>query len=279
LADSPDWHRRGRAALAEAISWPGLKRRQFKYEYTAIEIALISKFRDSLSSSISPSLVEINGFVSRVGGTGFVLRPRLAVDYGIMCEMEDPRRLPTDFQFGRAKGYRIRTKANLREASRWRLRVSDFEQIRLPTDHLKPELTSAEAGSIILGGYPDPPQQLTRNLVYSLTSSPGDSTRVGRLTATLFPLQKFAANSHNLLQDIQKGTPTDLTSDNFVAVSIPGVGRFQISPFPWNIRSIWSAEVSIGNTPTKRTAFIETTTGISASTVPADSRRGLDESH
>ncbi|MGA2877045.1 MAG: hypothetical protein ABSE82_16125, partial [Nitrososphaerales archaeon] len=261
-----------RAALAEAISWPGLKRRQFKYEYAAIEITLIERFRDSLSASESPSLVEIDGFVSRVGGTRFVLRPSLAVNYGIACEMEDARHLPTDFQFGRVKGYRILSKTNSREASRWRLRVSDFDQIRLPADHLSPELSYSDAGDIILEGYPDPPRQLKRDLVFSLTSSPGELRRLGGLTTTLFPIQeRFAASSYDLLHDLTASIPKDLTSDNLVNVSVPGVGRFEISPFPWDMRSMRTDEIDSGvkSVPgsSSGASFGEMTTGISADIV------------
>ena len=261
-----------RAAFAEAIRWPGLNRRQFKHEYAESEIAIIEKFSESLSALTSPSLVEIDGFVSRVGGTRFVLRPSLAVNYGIICEMEDGRRLPTDFQFGRVKGHRILTKPDLREASRWRLKVDGFEQIRLPIDHLRPELTPSDVGDIILEGYPDPPAQLKRGLVSSLTSSPGELRRPGGLTATLFPVhERFAVASHKLLKDLTASIPADLTSDDFVVVSIPGVDRFEISPFPWNIRSVSSGELGSGDGPLtgamSRMVFSETTTGIYASAV------------
>jgi hypothetical protein len=272
LPDIFDLLVRERTARAEAISWPGLKRRQFKFEYAAIEVALIEKFRASLSASTSPSLVEIDGFVSRVGGTRFVLRPSLAVNYGIMCEMEDARYLPTDFQFGRVKGHRVIVKTKFREASTWRLKASGFEQIRLPSEHLRPEISASDASDAILEGYVDPPMQLKRDLISTLVSSPGESRRRGGLTAALLPVQeRFSTASYELLKDIRTSIPVDLTSENFVVVSIPGVGRFEISPFPWNIKSMWSSELrsesGSASSSTGGTVFAEITLGISANSV------------
>lgn len=279
MPDTYDLLAKERAALSEAISWPGLKRRQFKYQYAAIEVALIEKFNASLSASVSPSTVEVDGFVSRVGGTMFVLRPSLAVNFGVLCEMDDSRRLPTDFQFGHVRGRRImrRTKAEGLFASRWRLSVEDFTLSRLPSDHLKPEISPSAAGDMILQGYPDPPGQLKRDLVFSLTSSPGEMRRRGGLTATLFPVhERFAEASYSLLRDLERSIPKDLTSDNSVQVSIPSVGSFEIAPFPWNIRSMWSSELEdrSGFRAPSEPGFGETTTGISANSVAPKS---LDE--
>jgi hypothetical protein len=269
-----------RASLAEALSWPGIRGRMFKYEYAAIEIALLEKFERSLTGSKSPSVIETDGFVTRVGGTEFILRSSLAIDSGIICEMEDPRQLPTDFEFGRIKAYRILSSTKSRRNVRGKLKVVDFEPIRLPTEHLKPSISLGDAGDILFEQYPDSPDQIKRNLVLSLTSAPGGSMRLGGLTAALLPLQEdFAGLSVDILQDLKASIPTDLTSESRVSVSIPDVGKFEISPFPWSMRNTSSAHFdsksdSLFPQSNVRAAFDEKTIGISANNVAPKS---LDE--
>ena len=228
---------RERESLREVLAWRGINRRSRWDEYAKIELELIKKFLEARSPSKSPSAVEIDGFVSRVGGRRFILRPSLAVDYGILCEAEGLRSLPSDYEFVHVKGDRITIKAS-REAYPDRLVVSDCQPVALPAQDLRPELSTKGAGEILMEGYVDPPEQLTRNLVLSLTSSPGELNRVGGLTAALMPVKEGFSHAHSVLLDsMKRSIPPDLTADKRIPIQIEGAGKFDVSPFPWNVYS------------------------------------------
>ena len=226
-----------RESLRDVLTWRGISRRSRWDEYATIELELIRKFMDARSPSRSPSTVEIDGFVSRVGGRRFILRPSLAVDYGILCEAEGLRSLPSDYEFVHVKGNRVTMKAS-REAYPDRLAVSVCQPVALPVQDLRPDLSTKGAGEILMEGYVDPPEQLTRNLVLSLTSSPGELNRVGGLTAALMPVKEGFSRMHStLLDSVKRSIPPDLTADKRIRIQIEGAGKFDVSPFPWNVYS------------------------------------------
>src|SRR5271163_740632 len=74
-------------------------------EYAKIEVALIENFNKATSSAPSQQ-VEKEGFVSLVGGRKFILRPSLAVNFGLLCDANSLRSLPADYECVRVKGYR-----------------------------------------------------------------------------------------------------------------------------------------------------------------------------
>ena len=225
-----------RELLSDVLTWRGVSRRTRFNEYAKIELKLIERFIKAKSAEYSPASVEVEGFVSRVGGRKFILRPSLAVDFGILCEGEGLRSLPSDYEFVHVKGNRIVRETLSRLAVADRLEVTDFESIRLPTDSLQPELPMKSAAEILMSGYVDPPAQLARNLLISLTSSPGETNRVGGLTSTLMPLEERYSVTHSgLFEDLKKSIPSDLTAENRLRIRIEGAGQFVISPFPWGL--------------------------------------------
>jgi hypothetical protein len=272
---------RERELLNEALTWRGISRRSRFYEYARIERILIERFVASRSATRFPTTVEIDGFVSKVGGRRFILRPSLAVDFGILCETEDLRFLPNDYEFVHVRGFRITERKATRLASPDRLQVMDYQIMRLPTDGLRPELSMKDAAETLMSGYVDPPTQLTRNLLASLTSSPGELNRVGGLTAALMPLEdQYSTMSSDLLEDVKKMIPEDLTAENRVRIQIEGAGQFDISPFPWSIYnrslSTWDSlsDVKVFSRTADGHTLQETTIGFAASSVAP---RRLDE--
>ncbi len=276
MPDISDLLAKERAALSDAVSWRGIKHRSFKYEFAALEISIISKFNEHLSVSPFSNKVELEGFVSRLGGMRFLLRPSLAVDYGVVCELSDLRRLPTDFEFGRVTGYRVLRKQTALEAIRWKINAESFEPVRLPHDSLRPEATAAEIEETLWAGYVDPPQQMTRNLLHSVISAPGEISRLGGLTATMMPLEdKYSPSLGLLLDDLKRSVPGDLTSESRIQISVEDVGRFEIAPFPWSMvntsektQSEYFSLLARGST---KNLFEEVTVGFSASSASPNS--------
>lgn len=236
MSDIFDLILKGRELANEVATWPGIKKRSWKSEYASIEISLLEKFSKALESA---PLIEIDGFVSRTGkGRSFILRPSFAVDYGIFCNASQLKRLPTDYEFGRVKGWRI-LEGKSRMVDRGIIEATDFEPIRLPSDQLKPELSTGDAGGILMEGYVDPPDQLTRSLLLSLTSTPGEQNAFGGLTAALMPVREtYSEQLFTLLEGIRSEIPLDLTSENVIPITVAGAGRFDISPFPWSVRNV-----------------------------------------
>jgi hypothetical protein len=270
-----------RELLSDALTWRGVNRRSRFNEYAKIELTLIERFIRAKSAAYSPFTVEVEGFVSRVGGKKFILRPSLAVDFGILCEAEGLRSLPSDYEFVHVKGNRIVREKVSRLAVADRLQATDFESIRLPTDSLRPELPMKDAAEILMSGYVDPPPQLTRNLLISLTSSPGETNRVGGLTSTLMPLEeRYSVAYSGLLEDMKRSIPPDLTAENRVRIRIEGAGQFIISPFPWSIynssASTWDSlsDVKVFSRTADGPTLQETTIGFAASSIVP---RTLDE--
>ena len=229
-----------RESLRDVLAWRGISHRTRWDEYAKVEQALLRKFVESKSVARSPSTVELEGFVSRVGGRQFILRPSLAVDFGVLCDTEGLRSLPSDYEFVHVKGDRVQMK-NSRQAYSDRLQVTEWQPVALPADDLRPELSAKDAGEILMEGYVDPPEQLTRNLTLALTSSPGELNRVGGLTASLMPVKEQYSFAHkSLLDSLKRSIPSDLTADKRIRIQIEGAGRFDISPFPWNLyNSSW----------------------------------------
>jgi hypothetical protein len=251
--------------------WPGLRNRSHLEEYAKAELELIREFDKARSASHSPSTIEIEGFVSRLSGRRqFVLRPCLSVDYGILCDLGRMRSSPTDYELVRVKGKRVLSKTTSRYASPYYLEVEAVERIRAHGISLKPEISLKDAEEHLLGGYPDLPRQIRRNLLSSIISSPGDMTRTGGLTATLLPLESsFAERQYLLLEDLRKSIPPDLTSRYSLRVRIPEHGEFTIAPFPWSMHNtsneLWDQEKDAGLLLRKSTGGIqEVTIGFSS---------------
>ena len=269
-----------RESLRDVLAWRGISHRSRWDEYAKIEQALIRKFVESKSVARSPSTVEVDGFVSRVGGRQFILRPGFAVDFGILCDTEGLRSLPSDYEFVHIKGNRVQMK-NSRQAYSDRLQVTDWQPVTLPTDDLRPELSAKDAGEILMEGYVDPPEQLTRNLTLALTSSPGELNRVGGLTASLMPVEERYSFAHKtLLESLRRSIPPDLTADKRIRIRIEGAGNFDVSPFPWNLyNSSWdgwdsSNDAVIFARHASGATLQETTIGFAASSLAP---RTLDE--
>ena len=266
---------REREVLKDVFTWQGIARRRRFDEYASIELALIQRFIKAKSAAFSPSTVEIEGFVSRMGDRKFLLRPTLAYDDGILCSAEQLRSTPSEYEFVRVRGTRVMPKSGGTIATR-RLEVTDCERIRLPTDGLQPELSLKDAAESLMSPFLDPPAQLARNVILSLTSSPGELSRQGGLTAALMPLKDlYSESNYALLEEIRHLVPRDLTGEKHLKIRVEGAGVLYISPFPWNIRNS-SASMWDPVTDTRmllRTAdgptFQETTVGFAAgSAVP-----------
>jgi hypothetical protein len=236
MSDVFDLVRREREALHEAISWRGVIHRSRFIEYAQIEHKLIKRFIKAKSAAQSPTSVEIDGFVSKLGGRRFLLRPTLAADFGILCAGDDLRKLPEDYEFIHMQGLRNKTRGNSHEALPDALYVVDYHTERLPTEYLAPEISLKDAGEILMAGYIDPPEQLTRSISISLASSPGEMNRIGGMTTTLMPMdEKFRSSQTTLFGDLKRSIPPDLTSENRLPIVIEGAGRFFVSPFPWRM--------------------------------------------
>ena len=185
---------RQRELLSDFERWHGIDNRIHLYQYAKVEVALIQNFNKAKSANTSQQ-VEIEGFVSLVGGRKFILRPSLAVNFGLLCDASSLRSLPTDYEFVRVKGHRTLLRKNLRYAAKDSLTVTDLERIRLPTDYLKPEISLRDAEDTLVQGTIDLPPQMKRSLLYSTVIPPGDIRRVGGLTTSLMPIKEDYSTS------------------------------------------------------------------------------------
>ncbi|MDG7009352.1 MAG: hypothetical protein JRM71_00935 [Nitrososphaerota archaeon] len=238
MSDFLDWFAREREVLKEAFTWRGIARRRRFDEYASIEHTLIKRFLESISASKSPSTVEVEGFVSRMGDRKFLLRPTLGYDYGVICNGDGLRTLPVEYAFVHVKGVRVLPKSGARRVSANVLDVTDCEVVRLPTEGLSPGLSLKDAADRLMAPFVDAPLQLSRNILYSLTSSPGELRRGGGLTAALMPLKEaYSSSNYWLLRELQQYIPRDLTGDNRVKIRVAGAGELLISPFPWSIHN------------------------------------------
>lgn len=272
---------RERRVLKEAFTWRGISKRQRFDEYAKIERTLIQQFLKSKSAADSPSTVEVDGFVSRMGDRKFFLRPTMAYNDGIVCNANQLRRMPTEHEFVHVKGNRILSRSGMTLASANKLDVTDCEVVRLPTDELKPELSFKDAAEMLISPIIDSPPYLARNLLLSLTSSPGELRREGGLTAALMPQTgMYSEANYWLLKELQNFMPGDLTGDKRLRVQVEGAGAFFISPFPWNIHntseSAWDPvkDTRIMLRTTNGPTLQETTIGFAAASVAPKS---LDE--
>ena len=257
------------------MAWPGIKNRRFKGEFARLELALIEKFEKDRTANLHTSIVEIDGFVSRMGAN-FLLRPSLGVSYGAYCEVEDLRILPTDFQFGTVKAYRVLA-GKTRYASPWKYRVTDFRPISLPKEYLKPDASISQAEGLLWEGYDDASREMRRAILLSMTSSPWDQYRLGGLTADLLPTQSDTHRLDTLLADMKRSVPSELTSEELIQVPVPGVGNFDIAPFPWSMKNLspnhgeWKDDKSLVERRPSKRSFQEITIGLSAKSMAPDS--------
>src|SRR6266480_7938768 len=150
---------REREVLQDVQPWRGLRNRSHIEEYAKIEIELINRFNNAKSANSFSGSVELEGFVSRVGGRRFLLRPCLSSIGGILCDASGVRSLPTEYEFVRVKGTRMLEKAGSRLASREKLDVSGIDKVRLTEINLAPDISMRDAQSRLLEGYPDLPRE------------------------------------------------------------------------------------------------------------------------
>ncbi|GEM_PF-6438899 len=226
-----------------AYEWPGIDKRRWRHHYAETEIRLLEEFNESLRKA---PLVHLQGYVSRVGGRKFILRPGLAFSYGILCNAENCRYLPADHEFVELSGYRMLPKKGDVLASD-EIMVENVRQSRLDVEILKQEIGMNEAADSLLGSSSDAPAQLRKDLIISLTSSPSDPFRMGGLTATLLPLEdEFVKSQINLLDYIVEMLPGDLTSKTTIEIPTRNSGKFKISPFPWDVMSGISSKLQKG---------------------------------
>jgi len=215
-----------------AYEWPGIDRRKWKRDYAETEIRLLEAFNRSLRDA---PFVNIQGYVSRVGGRKFILRPGLAFNYGVLCNAEGCRYFPADHEFVELSGYRILSKKHGLLVSD-EIMVESIKQSKLDVENLKQEISISEAATGLLGERSDVPPQLLKDLIISLTSSPSDMFRIGGLTATLLPLEeRFVTPQAQLLEYVVDVLPDDLTSKTTIEVDAGSAGKFKLSPFPWDI--------------------------------------------
>jgi hypothetical protein len=160
----------------------------------------------------------------------------------VFCEAVDPGQLPTDFEFGRVRGYRVfRRKKRGREADRWKLKDCSFERVRIPIDNLKPESSLSDMEDSLWKGYVDPPRQIMRSALLAMTSAPAGMGRLGGLTTALMPTgEAVRATQRVLLEDLKKAIPSDLTFESRIQISVERVGKFEIAPFPWSMKNLSS---------------------------------------
>jgi hypothetical protein len=242
MVDVADILARRGETLADALEWPEIDGRRLRREYAAIEITLMEKFEKNLSVNLFSNVVEIYGFASRVGGaTSYYIRPSLAVNYGVFCEAVDSRQLPTDFEFGRVRGYRVFRRKGGREADRWKLKDCSFEPVRIPIDNLKPESSLSDMEDSLWRGYIDPPRQIMRSALLAMTSAPAGMGRLGGLTTALMPTGEAVRGTQRvLLEDLKRAIPSDLTFESRIQISVERVGKFEIAPFPWSMKNLSS---------------------------------------
>lgn len=227
----------------EAQPWPGLKRRSHWFQLSGLELDLYKRFAKALQSGPK---IEVEGFVSRLGGRNFMLRPSPAILESIACDGSNLRDLPTDNQFVRVRGRRgIRVTKRGTVGLADVVEVDDCEQVRLPPDRLKPDIGFKDASELLFDTYLDLPSALKAGLTLAVTSSPRDRFRVGGLTTTLLPLDdRHSSSLASLLRDMKKKIPVDLTSEGAAKVTVRGEGEVEASTFPWGVHVGGSWELS-----------------------------------
>ncbi len=229
----------------EQLAWRGIQDRSVAQEYAKLETLLMESFRKGLSS---PSQVEVDGFVTRVGGGRLIIRPSLATNYGVLCDATALRILPADHEFVRVKCFRKLSSRAINRFADGELQLTHYEPIRLPTEYLKPDISMNDAAEVLFNNYVDVDTVTKVDLLLSLTSSPGDHYRIGGLSSTLLPSEnEYTSSLKGLLQDIKKSIPIDLTTESKVMVSLAGLAKtYEITPFLWNM---YSTSVSVGAPP------------------------------
>lgn len=251
--------------------WKGIKRRKWMREYSRLELALLEQFKKQLSAG---SIVELYGFVTRIRGRKFILRPSPTILDGaaIVCNADRIRSLPYDYDFVRVRGYRkVSVSEGLLKINDKMLVLDEVEPVDLPEEHLRPDISPSDAEDLLLDGYVDAPSSLKSSLLYSLVSSPKDAFRLGGLTASLMPLENdYSSSIPPLLRDIKNTIPLDITSEKTEQVGIRGLGSVDIAPFSWNIYNTSSSPDSRESKIVSRTpsaSLNEITIGISANSI------------
>ena len=264
----------------ESLSWPGIYERSWQHEYAKGELRMIQEFQRALNVG---SIVEIDGFVTRIGGRKILLRPTPAsVDINVICEVSGHTSIPTDYDFIRIRGYRKFVKG----ASNYRLSnqviVEEFDSPKLPRGYLKPDISLRDAADLLVYDYVDFREPLKTCLLLSIVSSPRDRFRLGGLTTSIMPTRPEMFDSLPLLfGDIRKALPMDITSNKNVDIKVPGVGPIKLSPFSWSIYDTTTRESSNRNrirmVSRAGASFLpnELTIGISGETVAPESLEEL----
>ncbi len=101
--------------LQEVHPWRGLANRVHIHQYAKIELELMDGFIKAKSANSFSNTVELEGFVSRVGGREFLLRSCLSSVDGVLCDASGVRSLPTEYEFVRVKGTRINLPPRIKE--------------------------------------------------------------------------------------------------------------------------------------------------------------------
>lgn len=257
---------------AEDRTWPGIKKRLLQKDYASIELKLMKEFSKSIRSGY---LVEIEGFVTRIGGRRFILRPSLGIlDQFVVCEAEGIK-LPADYDFIRVTGYKkhLTTKSTI-----WTnediIIVDKVERISLPQDHLRPEISLKDAEDFLMQGYVDAITPIKSNVVLSLISSPKDRFRTGGLTSTLMPVKEPVTSSISIfLNDVKRMIPNDLASGKLEKISTKNSGKIEVIPFSWGIFNISSSKIktehqrNLVSRVSSESALNEQTIGVSATSI------------
>lgn len=207
---------------------------------------MIQEFQRALGAG---TIVEIDGFVTRLGGRKILLRPTpTSVDVNVMCEVAGNMRIPTDYDFIHVRGYRkfAKSSRSYRFSDRVII-VEKFDSPNLPQGYLKPDISLRDAADLLVEDYVDFREPLKTCLLLSVVSSPRDRFRIGGLTTSVMPTrEEMSASLPLLFEDIRNGLPRDVTSNRDVNIKVSGMGTIKLSPFSWSIFDTSSREASTG---------------------------------
>jgi hypothetical protein len=228
----------------ETRRWRGIRNRFLQSEYALPELSLYKEFVSSLEE---PSgIITLRGYVTRIGGRRFVLRPSPVVfDFAVLCDASSIRNLPADFELVEVRGRRCIPKRRIELFTKAPLIIAeDVQPSQISIDRIKPNLTVKDASDAFVQNFVDTPEEVKRSLLYSIISSPRDAYRTGGLTDTMVPLEpEYSISLRQLVSDIENYFPSDLTSSASFPLSIKGVGNITVTPFSWNLRGLSSNEI------------------------------------
>ncbi len=228
---------------AERIAWPGISKRSWQHQYSSGELKMIQEFEKALGFG---GIVEIDGFVTRLGDRKILLRPTpTTVDINVICEVRG--KIPTDYSFIRARGYRKLGKSRVTYHPKDRVILEEFDSPRLPRGYFKPDISLHDASDLLFGDYVDIREPLKTCLLLSVVSSPRDRFRTGGLTTSVMPSDERVGKSLPLLfGDLRRALPMDITSNAHVDVKVAGIGAVTLNPFSWSIFNTTSRELNTG---------------------------------